>query len=172
MIPKSGLFLAPSTCPAATDPRQFTKRLRLAQFGKLPPASSFISQYDDRIYAHRAACGNRARHQRNACQQSHDPCQHHRIVGPDPVDLARSEEHTSELQSQSNLVCRLLLEKKKTNNLLLRSRHSPPTVPVLLPAWPRYGLCHRLCHARCGLSPTQYHCRARTRSRDLPASFY
>src|SRR5256886_10495385 len=27
----------------------------------------------------------------------------------------RSEEHTSELQSQSNLVCRLLLEKKKKN---------------------------------------------------------
>src|SRR2546427_9345566 len=27
----------------------------------------------------------------------------------------RSEEHTSELQSQSNLVCRLLLEKKKTD---------------------------------------------------------
>src|SRR2546430_8451546 len=29
--------------------------------------------------------------------------------------LERSEEHTSELQSQSNLVCRLLLEKKKKN---------------------------------------------------------
>src|SRR5688572_9146673 len=29
------------------------------------------------------------------------------------INLARSEEHTSELQSQSNLVCRLLLEKKK-----------------------------------------------------------
>src|SRR2546427_12203651 len=29
------------------------------------------------------------------------------------ADHARSEEHTSELQSQSNLVCRLLLEKKK-----------------------------------------------------------
>src|SRR2546427_4540041 len=29
-------------------------------------------------------------------------------------DVRRSEEHTSELQSQSNLVCRLLLEKKKT----------------------------------------------------------
>src|SRR2546430_11208164 len=28
-------------------------------------------------------------------------------------DIERSEEHTSELQSQSNLVCRLLLEKKK-----------------------------------------------------------
>src|SRR2546427_8632812 len=34
--------------------------------------------------------------------------------GRDGVD-ARSEEHTSELQSQSNLVCRLLLEKKKIN---------------------------------------------------------
>src|SRR2546427_8918888 len=31
--------------------------------------------------------------------------------------LARSEEHTSELQSQSNLVCRLLLEKKKKKNV-------------------------------------------------------
>src|SRR2546427_7438600 len=30
--------------------------------------------------------------------------------------LERSEEHTSELQSQSNLVCRLLLEKKKKQN--------------------------------------------------------
>src|SRR5688572_31201012 len=29
----------------------------------------------------------------------------------------RSEEHTSELQSQSNLVCRLLLEKKKNNEI-------------------------------------------------------
>src|SRR5688572_25315068 len=31
--------------------------------------------------------------------------------------FARSEEHTSELQSQSNLVCRLLLEKKKNGQL-------------------------------------------------------
>src|SRR2546430_6592766 len=30
--------------------------------------------------------------------------------------VCRSEEHTSELQSQSNLVCRLLLEKKKKKN--------------------------------------------------------
>src|SRR2546430_13258229 len=33
----------------------------------------------------------------------------------------RSEEHTSELQSQSNLVCRLLLEKKKTTNQLFHA---------------------------------------------------
>src|SRR2546430_6619116 len=35
-------------------------------------------------------------------------------LAPADVELVRSEEHTSELQSQSNLVCRLLLEKKKT----------------------------------------------------------
>src|SRR2546430_8216955 len=34
----------------------------------------------------------------------------------------RSEEHTSELQSQSNLVCRLLLEKKKIYTLILDIR--------------------------------------------------
>src|SRR2546430_4306235 len=39
----------------------------------------------------------------------------------------RSEEHTSELQSQSNLVCRLLLEKKKK----LRSLTQSPTLPSI-----------------------------------------
>src|SRR2546427_4177068 len=37
----------------------------------------------------------------------------HTELGKRPVAGGRSEEHTSELQSQSNLVCRLLLEKKK-----------------------------------------------------------
>src|SRR2546427_2121395 len=36
-----------------------------------------------------------------------------RLAGHHEGAGARSEEHTSELQSQSNLVCRLLLEKKK-----------------------------------------------------------
>src|SRR2546430_9047467 len=36
-----------------------------------------------------------------------------KIAKPLKMDTVRSEEHTSELQSQSNLVCRLLLEKKK-----------------------------------------------------------
>src|SRR2546430_12557410 len=39
--------------------------------------------------------------------------------GPISYDYLRSEEHTSELQSQSNLVCRLLLEKKKNTRLLI-----------------------------------------------------
>src|SRR2546426_6703613 len=36
---------------------------------------------------------------------------------------ARSEEHTSELQSPCNLVCRLLLEKKKNRNKLYKIQH-------------------------------------------------
>src|SRR5206468_10385088 len=36
--------------------------------------------------------------------------------------VRRSEEHTSELQSRSDLVCRLLLEKKKTNKRMIRIR--------------------------------------------------
>src|SRR2546430_9093086 len=54
--------------------------------------------------------------------EHHSYGQNEMASGEDAEDLAasmlatRSEEHTSELQSQSNLVCRLLLEKKKTKN--------------------------------------------------------
>src|SRR5690348_17995200 len=40
---------------------------------------------------------------------------------------ARSEEHTSELQSPVHLVCRLLLEKKKNNNRLRLTIHTLPS---------------------------------------------
>src|SRR2546430_8791153 len=39
------------------------------------------------------------------------------------ADERRSEEHTSELQSQSNLVCRLLLEKKKVTHITISDTH-------------------------------------------------
>src|SRR2546430_11168539 len=49
------------------------------------------------------------------------------LIGPNDRFRSRSEEHTSELQSQSNLVCRLLLEKKKKSDIttleLLASRN-------------------------------------------------
>src|SRR5688572_31588757 len=44
-------------------------------------------------------------------------------------NAARSEEHTSELQSQSNLVCRLLLEKKKKKKKKLKSHISQISIP-------------------------------------------
>src|SRR2546430_3302907 len=52
----------------------------------------------------------------------------HMTKMPLPPNMKRSEEHTSELQSQSNLVCRLLLEKKKKhrNTLHPLSRYVGP----------------------------------------------
>src|SRR5258706_9722614 len=46
--------------------------------------------------------------------------------GDDEV-VRRSEEHTSELQSLTNLVCRLLLEKKKNKSPASRRSPTPPT---------------------------------------------
>src|ERR1022692_1771161 len=47
-----------------------------------------------------------------------------------PIKRARSEEHTSELQSPCNLVCRLLLEKKKARRAArARSTSAPPSAP-------------------------------------------
>src|SRR5207253_11497351 len=47
-------------------------------------------------------------------------------VTPGGAILARSEEHTSELQSRGHLVCRLLLEKKKNNNKKINTMTTDP----------------------------------------------
>src|SRR2546430_8286767 len=72
---------------------------------------------------------------RSSCNECYDQSSHAADVRMDrrpPARLcrghggvARSEEHTSELQSQSNLVCRLLLEKKKTTEILHTPCHRP-----------------------------------------------
>src|SRR5256885_8068610 len=60
------------------------------------------------------------RHQRASDRESRAVQGVHRLglaalrIAPARLHAARSEEHTSELQSPCNLVCRLLLEKKKT----------------------------------------------------------
>src|SRR2546430_8189057 len=65
-------------------------------FRSLSSASSLASERPDR-------CGSAAAARSRYFTSASGRC------------LDRSEEHTSELQSQSNLVCRLLLEKKKKN---------------------------------------------------------
>src|SRR5690606_40328400 len=48
---------------------------------------------------------------------------HLAVIGiGDEAGIERSEEHTSELQSRENLVCRLLLEKKKKNDTIYDDR--------------------------------------------------
>src|SRR2546430_13304015 len=59
-------------------------------------------------------------------------CSGGRVCARTLSSASRSEEHTSELQSQSNLVCRLLLEKKKNRardsavQMLINTRCSAP----------------------------------------------
>src|SRR2546430_9985540 len=94
---------------------------------------------------------SRRRHTRFDCDWSSDVCSSDLEAGgraraalllsPGPAGrrrLSRSEEHTSELQSQSNLVCRLLLEKKKKNmqHIYIATIASPPT-PAPTTADPR-----------------------------------
>src|SRR5688572_32350598 len=52
------------------------------------------------------------------CKKNSDP-EFNKHIKLFLVCCKRSEEHTSELQSQSNLVCRLLLEKKKKSHLFI-----------------------------------------------------
>src|SRR5438876_2570279 len=52
-----------------------------------------------------------------------------RRLRPAPAIPPRSEEHTSELQSPVHLVCRLLLEKKKTDQHRSRNESSTATGP-------------------------------------------
>src|SRR5690606_41794803 len=55
----------------------------------------------------------RAKQQLTACLQNETPRSHPVPDRQPALGCARSEEHTSELQSRENLVCRLLLEEKK-----------------------------------------------------------
>src|SRR2546422_7264437 len=55
-------------------------------------------------------------------------------TGPHLLGTARSEEHTSELQSRLHLVCRLLLEKKKQSaTTSTGERRTPSTTPTRRP---------------------------------------
>src|SRR5688572_31534581 len=68
-----------------------------------------------RAQASRRRCGGSSR--------ARSTCHFLRRSSTAPCAWRRSEEHTSELQSQSNLVCRLLLEKKK------KQQNHKPYVP-------------------------------------------
>src|SRR2546430_5856709 len=58
------------------------------------------------------------------------------------VSMFRSEEHTSELQSQSNLVCRLLLEKKKKARFSLpATSQSAPVLFISRDLFDSYSFC-------------------------------
>src|SRR5438034_7756821 len=80
------------------------------------PPSSTLFPYTTLFRSHHGdAAVALERQLRREQAEEHDA---HRIEIGAAVDLApRSEEHTSELQSHSDLVCRLLLEKKKRDRM-------------------------------------------------------
>src|SRR2546428_3644419 len=74
------------------------------------PPRSTLFPYTTLFRSHAGRAGPRCQRRGGAGAHAHRPV---RAGRADPLRLRRSEEHTSELQSRSDLVCRLLLEKKK-----------------------------------------------------------
>src|SRR2546427_7193601 len=72
----------------------------------------------------------------------------------------RSEEHTSELQSQSNLVCRLLLEKKKNNNAKAKTIPRQYTLATAAPSTPKASThpIHQNVRSSMSQYPLREHC--------------
>src|SRR2546430_8535754 len=81
------------------------------------------------------------------------------VICPDVhMRESRSEEHTSELQSQSNLVCRLLLENKEPSGRRLRTRQSTPferPSPRRAPPAISASSAHARCEGVLSLLPKQ-----------------
>src|SRR5436309_11325262 len=74
---------------------------------------------------HRQGVAASGRARGGADAQGRAPARRHR-AGVE----ARSEEHTSELQSRENIVCRLLLEKKKNNDYLRQLENAGSATPA------------------------------------------
>src|SRR5260370_30809023 len=92
--------------------RPLVSKLKVATIGRpvvRPPAmAASVSSTDDMVSIQRMSAPPRASAVACSAKASRAAS---RLRGPSG---SRSEEHTSELQSHLNLVCRLLLEKKKT----------------------------------------------------------
>src|SRR5438034_2660942 len=84
-----------------------------------PPPSSTLFPYTTLFRSRHAAYHERPGHERRVADRQRQTLRHR----PDGSRLVRSEEHTSELQSHSDLVCRLLLEKKKIAKTFLPFTH-------------------------------------------------
>src|SRR2546427_4888289 len=129
-IPRVGLFDQSSPAGAQTDPflRTFAKEAEDAPYslGNRPRVMAFREEARVHLSQNLLRCAHRRTENRRAAGQ----CFHRHQ--PEAFQICRrqerSEEHTSELQSQSNLVCRLLLEKKKNeqhHSCVVKPRQQP-----------------------------------------------
>src|SRR5438309_11549645 len=111
-------MLHSSTSPYCSHNTVVSASIHISFFFSLirrPPRSTlfpYTTLFRSGVYQTRAAAGYRARPGVSAgCAGAVSPG-------------SRSEEHTSELQSQFHLVCRLLLEKKKKSSYMLTTRRT------------------------------------------------
>src|SRR5690242_21489966 len=112
---------------AAIEPRRTQDRFFFLMVRR-PPRSTLFP-YTTLFRSHRERAARTARRPRG------DPESEEPQDGAQVGDEDRSEEHTSELQSHVNLVCRLLLEKKKKNHSPYPYLHkyNPPTTALHTP---------------------------------------
>src|SRR5256885_11159771 len=85
-------------------------------FRSRSPPRSRIAHREPGIFCHRRTFAST-----RGAAYTHTACRTPDLAAA-PVARTRSEEHTSELQSPCNLVCRLLLEKKKTPATTVRTQ--------------------------------------------------
>src|SRR5262249_59458179 len=102
-------------CNASVSPPSFSSRFRPPPTSPLFP---YTTLFRSRLHAGVGqAVGDRARgavrREAGVDEGEGQACDGPQLDRDDVVEDPRSEEHTSELQSLTNLVCRLLLEKKK-----------------------------------------------------------
>src|SRR5947208_6661401 len=86
----------------------------------LPPPTSTLFPYTTLF----RSPGTHPCHRRDVDLRRAQPRQEAGQRSDPKINVTRSEEHTSELQSPDQLVCRLLLEKKKTNVTRLRNQYN------------------------------------------------
>src|SRR5690606_39287665 len=94
-------FLFGIRLPPRLPPFPYTTLFRSARIPRAPPSPAGLD----------ARLADRHRHPSAAAR----PAVVAAVAGPVELAARRSEEHTSELQSRENLVCRRLLEKKKAD---------------------------------------------------------
>src|SRR5436309_8130685 len=92
-----------------TSTRKYLPRFFFS-FNNPPPPEIYTLSLHDAL----PISSSKAISSRNSRSISRRPPERHRWRKSPAARRSRSEEHTSELQSRENLVCRLLLEKKKT----------------------------------------------------------
>src|SRR5690606_39941289 len=110
-------YVGPCPCPLAPHAYAAPRALRSLPTRRSSDLLPAPVEWSARIYVRtpEEVAGELQRQMNKVRSQVKHYTDEHDLEPPQSLARQRSEEHTSELQSRENLVCRLLLEKKKPN---------------------------------------------------------